>query len=529
MRRRRGEGRSPLTVGLIALVVTAIALFLGFTKSIPFRSHFEIEAAFRSSNNIKPGSPVRIAGVEVGKVVAVEAVSPGADAATVRMRIQDRGKPIHRDATASIRPRIFLEGNFFVDLRPGSPGAPQLDDGDSIPASQTSTPVQFDQVLKALKAPTRRDLQLTLGELSKAYEAGAAEAFNRSLEDQAPAFKFSAIVAEALLGRRPRDLSNIVRDLGTTAEALDRSPPQLKALIEDFNTTAAALAVERDALGEAIGELPRTLRIAGPALDALNAAFPATRRLAAEALPAVRSSGPTIAALRPLVAQLGGLVSRRELRGLSSALARTTPSLAALARTSSPLLEQVRPLAGCINNVIVPWSRDKVPDPNFPATGPVYQTAVKWLPAIAGESRSFDANGQWFKVLGQGGIETFQLGEGLFGTALFPIVGVNPPKPAARPPLRPDVACETQQPPDLRTVPGDPPPSVRTNPDDPKVKARYAKARETAIAVLADELKQAGVGGKVLDTEATLDDVRALARRAGNLEQLERVARGEGR
>ena len=32
------------------------------------------------------------------------------------MEIDDKGLPIHKDATLKIRPRIFLEGNFFVDL-----------------------------------------------------------------------------------------------------------------------------------------------------------------------------------------------------------------------------------------------------------------------------------------------------------------------------------------------------------------------------------------------------------------------------
>ena len=48
------------------------------------------------------------------------------------MQIHDNGLPLHTDATAKIRPRIFLEGNFFVDLKPGSPSAPKLDDGDTI-------------------------------------------------------------------------------------------------------------------------------------------------------------------------------------------------------------------------------------------------------------------------------------------------------------------------------------------------------------------------------------------------------------
>ncbi len=32
------------------------------------------------------------------------------------MSIQNQGLPIHDDATFAIRPRIFLEGNFFVDI-----------------------------------------------------------------------------------------------------------------------------------------------------------------------------------------------------------------------------------------------------------------------------------------------------------------------------------------------------------------------------------------------------------------------------
>jgi phospholipid/cholesterol/gamma-HCH transport system substrate-binding protein len=63
--------RSNVTLGLVSLAVITVALYLGVTKSIPLQSHYEIRAAFHSSNNIRPGSPVRIAGVEVGKVKSV--------------------------------------------------------------------------------------------------------------------------------------------------------------------------------------------------------------------------------------------------------------------------------------------------------------------------------------------------------------------------------------------------------------------------------------------------------------------------
>ena len=59
--------------------------------------------------------------MNVGKVTSIER-EPGSDTAIVTMEIDDKGLPIHKDATAKIRPRIFLEGNFFVDLQPGHAG-----------------------------------------------------------------------------------------------------------------------------------------------------------------------------------------------------------------------------------------------------------------------------------------------------------------------------------------------------------------------------------------------------------------------
>ena len=92
MRKRRG-GMSTLTVGLLALVVTIIGVYLGFTKSIPFRSHYEVKAAFKSANNIRRGSPVRIAGVEVGKVTKIERGHEGDEGAVAHDADPGQGPP----------------------------------------------------------------------------------------------------------------------------------------------------------------------------------------------------------------------------------------------------------------------------------------------------------------------------------------------------------------------------------------------------------------------------------------------------
>ncbi len=170
--RRRRTGRTPLTVGLIALAVIVVGVFLGFTKDIPFTHGFRVKATFESANSLRLNSPVRIAGVAVGKVKKVEA-KEGTDEAVVTLELKKSALPIHEDATAKIRPRIFLEGNFFVDLKPGTPSSPKLEDGDVIKVTRTSTPVQLDEVLTALQSDTRQDLRDLLDGLATGPELQA--------------------------------------------------------------------------------------------------------------------------------------------------------------------------------------------------------------------------------------------------------------------------------------------------------------------------------------------------------------------
>ncbi len=159
MPRKDRSGASPVVVGSVVLALAVIVTYFGFTKAIPFRHDFRLNAVFETANNLKSGSPVRIAGVTVGEVVKISRYRES-DAALVQMELEDTGLPIHEDATAKIRPRIFLEGNFFVDVKPGSPSAPKLEDDDTpLAMTRTSAPVQLDQILTSLQSDPREDLQ----------------------------------------------------------------------------------------------------------------------------------------------------------------------------------------------------------------------------------------------------------------------------------------------------------------------------------------------------------------------------------
>jgi phospholipid/cholesterol/gamma-HCH transport system substrate-binding protein len=493
MRRRdRGTYRA----GLVALIVIAIATYFAFAKAVPFRSHYEISAVFHTANNVKERQPVRIAGVDVGEVVSIEHPEPGRERAVIRMRISDEGRPIHRDAAVKIRPRWFLEGNWFIELRPGTPQAGELEDGATLAVQQTQTPVQLGQVLTTLQANTRRNLQTLLAEYADALREEGADGYRRSIPHWEPAYRSSAIVQEATRGIREHDLSRYIDYAGRFARGLDRRPERLKSLITDFNIAAGAFAREAGSLEAAIAELPRTLRAAHPALGELNRSFPSFRRFARDLRPSVRETGETIPVSFPFLRQTRLLVSRAELRGLVRDLRPTVPSLARLTVRSRPLYEQLRLSASCENEVLHPWANDRLEDPNFPATGKVYEEAPKPLPGLAGESRNGDANGQWVHVLNGAGDRTISFGNGTFAQAMFPILGTNPPLPEGRPPLRPDVPCETQQPPDLRTQVGPGEQVVAQGlPDTPKARKRYERAKLRSVRWLRRQLVREGLDG----------------------------------
>src|SRR5437588_6109001 len=116
MRRRRARV-SNFAAGTAGALVILAAVYLVFGGGLPFSSSpFVLRAVFTTQTQLHIPSPVRIAGVDVGQVVSVRRISGSGQAGVVTMHIDQSGLPLHADATISIRPRIFLEGNFYADL-----------------------------------------------------------------------------------------------------------------------------------------------------------------------------------------------------------------------------------------------------------------------------------------------------------------------------------------------------------------------------------------------------------------------------
>jgi phospholipid/cholesterol/gamma-HCH transport system substrate-binding protein len=453
---------SRFAAGLLGVVLLVAITYGGFTKfANPFASKFTVHATFASANQLRLGSPVRVAGVNIGIVTQItpapgcstHGASTGCQAADVSMQLSSNGLPLHTDATFWIRPRTFLEGNFFVDVDPGSPTAPVANDGHQFPIEQGIEPVQLDQVLDALPNDTRSNLQTLLEQYGLAVKK-AGPSYNASIQYWKPAYEYSSVVSHDFLGIQPHDLSNYIAQMATVSGALDANPPALESLITDFNTTAGAFAREQSSLQATVAELPKTLAAATPAFNALNSALPSLDALAHALIPGVKTAGPAIDVSLPFITQLRLLVQPSELRGLTHDLSPTIPALAHLTNETIPFMKnEVRPASSCIANVVIPWSHLTINDPNFNSSNgfparQAYVEAVDFLPGLAGESRDFDANGPYIRVLGNGGTLEYSLSPGLFGESIAKLAGVEPAVPpgGARPAYEPNVPCETQAP-----------------------------------------------------------------------------------
>jgi virulence factor Mce-like protein len=463
MRRNHSLGMPPLRAGLLTLFLFAVVAYFGFTKAIPLRHHYEIQAVVKSSNLLRPNSPVRIAGVNVGKVVKVGRYKH-TDLAVVTLRIDARGRPVHRDATMKIRPRLFLEGNFYVDLQPGTPQAGDLADSGLLPVTQTGTPVQLDQVLTALQSDTRGSLQEAVKGFGEALNGkptaaedrqqdpavrglSGAQALNKTLATSPQSLRDSARVGAALLGPRPHDLARTIHGLTLTMRALADHQTDLVDLVTDFNTTMSTTAGHAADLRATVQQLGPTAQHADAAFTQLSASLPATRRFARTLAASLPELPATITAAEPWLTQTEKLLGTDELGGLLDRLAPATSDLAALGHATREWLPHIDAFNQCITNVILPTGNLHVDDGALSANTENYKEFWHAMVGQAGEGQTFDGNGPYLRLQASGGADLIHTGktnytnEALLGKPTLPPLSTRPAYGNKLPPLDRSVPC----------------------------------------------------------------------------------------
>ena len=300
-----------LALLIASITIVTLALFGGGGGD------YAVTARFVNAGQIVKGNPVQAGGVPIGSVQKIE-LTPGGQA-DLRLSIDPDHSPLPAGTRAAIR-QLSQSGiaNRFVDLSfpEHRQGADEIADGGRIDADSTTTQVDLDQVLNALKPRTRKALQGLLEDSADSLADGGGEQLGRGIEYLNPGLSTSGRLLRELTNERPV-LERALVNGSDLVTAVAQRRESLASLVGTAEQATGALARQKGALAESIELLPPVMRRANTSFLNLRAALGDLDPLVADAKPVARNLSPLLSDARAVAA-----AARPTLRDLRSAIRR---------------------------------------------------------------------------------------------------------------------------------------------------------------------------------------------------------------
>ena len=391
--------QAPSPRRLAAIAVFALSCFLvglylwrAFGGSVPLEAQgYRLHVRFPQATLLTTQADVRIAGVSVGKVVTVQRSGDRADA---ELQLDSRYAPIGADARAILRQKTLL-GETYVELTPGSIGAPRLRDGGQLPDAQVQPTVGLDEVLRAVNPAARHDLRIVVQSLAGGLN-GRDQSLSAALGNLAPTASNGADLL-SILDAEHAALRRLISDSATVFATVGQRAAAVQTVIDAGNSVLTTTAARNRDLAATVRALPAFVAALHPALDQVN-------RTAAALAPVIHPLRPVAPLLTPTLRETATVAPTlndtfTQLDPLLSAATQGLPALTRTLRAAGPLVEQLDPasreLAPVVDylslykqEAIASWakaaaaSQGSLPDPITGA--PVHYLRV--LPPIGAES-----------------------------------------------------------------------------------------------------------------------------------------------
>lgn len=233
-----------------SLALLAVAAILGTGCSFGGSDDtYTVAAEFDRSFNLFEGSRVRVLGVDVGRVIALE-VPEGADAVSVQLEIR-RDVKLPADVVATIVPEALL-GERYVQLAPAYVSGPEFEPGGTLGTDRTTIPAEWDELFETLNDLVTELDEDELARLVQNLAAvldGRGDDLGRVLEQTSDAVDALESTDDEIV-ELASSLADLNQTLNTRTDAIGR-------IIDDWNTVITAIADQRGDLDTALGGLSR--------------------------------------------------------------------------------------------------------------------------------------------------------------------------------------------------------------------------------------------------------------------------------
>jgi len=246
------NARIGLAIVLIAALVGGGCVVVDATREIT-RTH--VVAFFQNSNGLFVGDDVRIRGVNVGKIDAIE---PQPTQVKVTFWVDDTYK-VPADANAVILSPTLVTAR-AIQLTPPYSSGPVLSDKAVIPQARTAVPVEWDDFRGQLERLTKTLQPTEPGGVSTLGAFINTTADN--LRGQGPAIRDTIIkLSQALstLGDHSDDTFASVKNLSTLVSALQDSTALIRQLNGNLASVTGLMANDPDEVANAAKDLNSAL------------------------------------------------------------------------------------------------------------------------------------------------------------------------------------------------------------------------------------------------------------------------------
>jgi phospholipid/cholesterol/gamma-HCH transport system substrate-binding protein len=336
-----------VTAVLFILASIALSLFvwqsLGGTLPLSPKG-YRFDVSFANASQLQPNASVRIAGVTVGRVVAVE---PSGLRTQATIELQSRYAPVPTDTRAVLRQKTLL-GETFVTLSPGSRTAPKLREGGRLAVGNVEATQPLDRVLGMLDAPTRRNLQALFTNGAASLHGRGAD-LNDAFGELGPLSEDLQVML-AILDRQRHAVGGLVRDTGTVLRTIGEHRAALGELVTSGEAVLSATASRDVALADTVRELAPTLDTLRTTSDAVTRTAGIAAPLLHELRPVAPLVAPALAAARSLAPQVEAVLG--DLDATLPVAERALPATAHLVGGLRPFLEALYPATREITPII---------------------------------------------------------------------------------------------------------------------------------------------------------------------------------
>lgn len=243
--------RDRLVLGTGVLIVAAALIAGGVLVYQATHKTTQVTAYFSEAIGVYPGSTIRVLGVPVG---TVDAVQPQGTRVKVTMTVNS-GVAVPADAKAVVVAASVVSDR-YVQLTPAYTGGPQLADNAVIPASRTAVPVEVDQIYTSINRLSQALGPNGLnknGALSELVKTGAANLTGNGANLHAMITQFGAL--SKTLGDNSGNLFATIIYLQRFTSMLKANDGQVHAAEQQLADVSGFLASDRADLGAALHEL----------------------------------------------------------------------------------------------------------------------------------------------------------------------------------------------------------------------------------------------------------------------------------